>query len=143
MPLYRILYESGQPDPGLAEVIDFPSGAAVVAAARHDLDPFGVPRSFEAILPWLPEMESECVCTRERSNQVVRLRNLAYPEYPGDWQCLNCGRHWIMPHDMIVWDHERMFAAGYVPCGCEFYNVDCRCGGSGWFYIGGDDEEEE
>lgn len=95
------------------------------------------------IAPLPTEMESECVC----SEQPV-LFKLITPDKPDEmdpphkvWECQNCQRVFIYPPDEIHWENERMFDAGYVPCGCDHYDIRCRCQGAGWYRPGDDDDD--
>lgn len=93
------------------------------------------------IAPLPTEMESECVC----SEKPV-LFKLITPDKPDEmdppqvWECQNCQCVFIFPPDEINWEHERMFAKGYVPCGCDHYDIRCRCQGAGWYRPGDDDD---
>ncbi|MCL4295235.1 MAG: hypothetical protein KJ077_05885 [Anaerolineae bacterium] len=110
--------------------------ARAKALVEADLTEADLPDYTVAPLP--TEMESECVC----SEQPVLFKRGAtdYPAHPHIWVCQNCHAEFIVPPDEINWENERMFAEGYVPCGCDHYDIRCRCEGAGWYRPGDDDD---
>jgi hypothetical protein len=105
--------------------------------ALIDYDPNNWP--FMAAAPIPAEMTSECICSEKEQFLFIQV--------PLDdeleitlWECQNCKRLFESPPDEINWENERMFAAGYEPCGCDHYDISCRCGGAGWYKPSDEDD---
>lgn len=143
MTLYRVWWDTLPNDDELVDVVEadcLESAIVIFGKANFPcfengdgLDGFGGEEYTAQIL-------SQCICS---DNSLVFI-NKKYPEYPGEWECQNCGKVFCAPPDQFShfqWEVEEMFAAGYLPCPvCDSYNERCRfCQGAGWYKPG---EEE-
>ncbi len=139
MTTYRVFpTDSGPRDEVTYLEADSDEEARTKALVEADLTELDLPDFTIAPLP--DEMECECVCSE--TPVLFKWTTVAETEPTVElWECQNCQRVFICPPDEINWEHERMFAEGYVPCGCDHYDIRCRCQGAGWYKPGDDDDD--
>lgn len=142
MTTYRVYY----PENGPGDWVKYVEAESEQhAKSQVEDDPNEWP--YLAALPLPEEMQSPCVC----SETPVLFKQVdaddpgfSDPEpSPKAWQCQACQRTFICPPDEINWEDEKMFDAGYEVCGCDHYDVSCRCQGAGWWRPGDDEDEED
>lgn len=136
MTTYRVYVEKNGPSDWV-EYVEAESEQHAKAQVADDPNDW----PYLAAAPLPDAMEYECVCSVE----PVPFKRIigGDPHETELWECQNCFATWLCPPDEINWENERMFAEGYMPCGCQSYNVRCRCRGAGWFRLADDDDDGE